>query len=259
VRLAGPAGARSRRRDLRGWAGPAGAIILAVGALAGSGCENNIERSAQLAKQRPAVAHQTGLTVTRLNPDVQVVSTLTLHDENGTAAVVTLRNTSARALREVPIAIAVRSARGASLYTNAAPGLSAALVSAPLLEPHREFTWIDDQVQLAGGSAASVSARIGLAPAVSGQIPQLSVTGVHLVEGSSNGLAGAGVVVNHSGVAQQELVVYAVARRGGRVVAAGRAVLPQAPAHSSTPFEVFFVGSPRGAALAVSAPPTTLG
>ncbi len=100
---------------------------------------------------------------------------------------------------------------------------------------------------------------MGLSPAVGGAMPRLSVTGVHSFEDPSSGTGEEGTVVNHSRVSQQQLVVYAVARRAGRVVAAGRAVLPEAKAGQSTPFQVFFIGNPQGAKLEVSAPATTLG
>ena len=67
-------------------------------------------------------------------------------------------------------------------------------------------------------------------------------------------------VVNRSAVDQRELVVYALARRGGKVVAAGRAVLPQAAGSgSSTRFQLFLVGDPTGARLEFEPPPTLLG
>jgi hypothetical protein len=53
--------------------------------------------------------------------------------------------------------------------------------------------------------------------------------------------------------------VYGLARRGGRIVAAGRAVLPEVAANASAPFQAFLVGAPQGATLEASAPPTTLG
>lgn len=235
------------------------AAALVLVALTLTGCESNIERSARLAKlvHHPARA-QTGLVVTRENPHVQVLATAVLHDENGTAAVVTLRNDSSQSLRDVPIAITLHGASGATLYQNNAPGLSGALVSAPLLRPGQQLDWIDDQVQ-ASGTPGALSVRVGEAPSASGELPQLSVQGVHLSEESASGPSAEGTVVNHSPVTQQELVVFAVGRRGGRIVAAGRAVLPTAPAHSSTPFQVFFIGNPKGAALQVSVPPTTLG
>jgi hypothetical protein len=54
-------------------------------------------------------------------------------------------------------------------------------------------------------------------------------------------------------------VVFMVARRSGQIVAAGRAVHPEVAARSPLPFQVFFIGDPRGARLRASAPATTVG
>ncbi|HYM55368.1 MAG TPA: hypothetical protein VES97_08400, partial [Solirubrobacteraceae bacterium] len=97
------------------------------------------------------------------------------------------------------------------------------------------------------------------APAAAGAIPRISVQGTRLYEDPTNGVGAEGTVVNHSAIGQRELVVYAVARRGGRIVAAGRAVVPVLAPNLPTRFQVFFVGSPQGAQLAFEAPPTTLG
>jgi len=100
--------------------------------------------------------------------------------------------------------------------------------------------------------------RVGGAPATDAQLPSIAAMGVHIAESSSE-VGAEGTVVNSSSVTQQELVVYAVGLRAGKIVAAGRAVLPNAPANATTPFQVFFIGNPKGASLQVSAPPTTLG
>jgi hypothetical protein len=92
---------------------------------------------------------------------------------------------------------------------------------------------------------------------MSGTPPRVSVGGVHTFADPTNGVGVEGTVTNSSKVAQQKLVVYVVARRGGRIVAAGRAVLPEVPAARGTPFQVFCIGSPQGAQLEASAPPTT--
>jgi hypothetical protein len=168
-----------------------------------------------------------------------------------------LHNGSAKAQRALPIAITVKDASGSSVYTNSTPGLSATLVSVALLPAHGALTWIDDQVT-APASARSVSARIGEGAAARGAIPQLRVAAPQL-NASPSGVTAEGMVVNDSRVTQQELVVYALARRAGRIVAAGRAVLASVPAGASTPFQVFFIGDPRGAQLQVDAPATTLG
>jgi hypothetical protein len=233
-------------------------VPLLLAALVLTGCESNIERSAALAKlAHHSTQTERGLVVTRENPDVRVLSTTVLHEANGTAAVVSLRNDSSKPLRDVPIAITLHGPSGETLYQNNAPGLSIPLVSAPLLVPGQQFDWVDDQVQ-ASGTPGTLSVRVGESPTASGTLPQIAVQGVHLTEESAGGTSAEGTAVNHSAVAQQELVVFAVARRGGRIVAAGRAVLPSLAAHASASFQVFFIGNPKGAALQLSAPATTL-
>jgi hypothetical protein len=240
-----------------------GAVLLA--ALALGGCESSQEKSARLEKAakveraRNPVQASRGLSITQASREVRVVATQVLHSPEGDAAVVTLRNTSAHALRDVPIAITVKDAAGGTLYQNNAPGLEAALTSVPLLAPAAQVTWIDDQVQAggAGGAPLTVSALVGEAPQVPASVPKIAVKGVHLTEEAGSAGA-AGTVSNDSGVAQHGLVVYGVARRGGRIVAAGRAVLSEVAAHGSSPFQVLFIGAGAGAKLEVSAPPSTL-
>jgi len=234
---------------------------LALLALALTGCQTSAEKSAELEKEAMLHASKTvskGLLITQQSTRVKVLRAIVVSGTEGSAVVVTLHNTSAQALRDVPVAITVRDAGGTTVYSNSAPGLTRTLVSAPLIAAHGELSWIDDQVP-AGGRAASVSAKVGEATSVTGAVPSISVEGSRLFEDPTNGVGAEGTIVNHSGVAQQELVVYALALRSGGVVAAGRGVLPLVPAGGSTPFQVFFIGSPQGAQLAVSAPPTTLG
>jgi hypothetical protein len=235
------------------------AAALLLLALALTGCETNEERHAALVRQdRRATPAASGLVVRRASPYVKVVGTTVLRDENGIAAVVRLRNVSAHALREVPIAIALREPGGRIFYQNNLPGLSAPLTHAPLLMPGQSFEWIDDQISTSG-TPGSLSARVGLAPVTGPHPPDIAVTGLHIFDDPTNGIGAEGTVVNRSSISQQELVVFALGTSGGRIVAAGRAVLPLASANSSTPFQVFFIGNPKGASLQASAPPTTFG
>ncbi len=260
------------------------AAVAALAVLAFTGCESNAQRSAKLEKAALAerLAHpqamSKGVTVTRENPKVKVLQTAVIHDENGVAAVVVARNESARALRAAPIAIAVSDAKGAVLYQNNSPGLDSTLVSVPVLEPRAQTVWIDDQIQ-AAGVPAKLSARIGegppatgpsatgpsatgppkTGPSATGPEPVVSVSGVHTFEDPSNGVGVEGTVSNGSKVAQQKLVIYVVGRRGGRIVAAGRAVLSELGAGQSTAFQVFCIGSPQGAKLEASAAASAAG
>jgi hypothetical protein len=236
----------------------AATALALLALLALSGCESTQEKSAQLEK----TAHHThlaerGLSIARASTDVSVLDAVLVHGAEGAAAVVTLRNDSARALRDVPIAITVKNAGGNTVFQNDAPGLEVALTSLGSLPAHGVATWVDDQVPASGGPA-SVTAIAGEAPAVSGALPQIEVAGVHPSEESGSATV-AGTVRNRSSVTQQSLVVYVVARRGGRIVAAGRAILPEVAPGASVPFQAFLVGTPTGARLEASAPASTFG
>lgn len=223
-----------------------------------SACETTAEKSAKLEK----AAHHTrlaekGLTITKPSGEVRVLSATLVHGHEGNAAVIALHNTSAHALRAVPIAITVKDAHGTVLFQNDSAGLEPALTSLGSLPAHGQAIWIDDQI-LASGTPASVSAIVGEAPSVSGAMPRIEVQGVHTSEeGGTQGAAG--TVHNGSSVTQQNLVVYVLARRAGQVVAAGRAVLPEVGAGASLPFQAFLQGDPSGARLKASAPASTFG
>jgi len=231
------------------------ALLLA--ALALSGCGTTQEESAKLEKTAKhfALAHK-GLTIARASTQVHVLEATVVHDSEGAAAAVTVRNASSHTLRSVPTAITVRSAGGQTLYQNNAPGLEAALTQISSLPAHGTVTWVDDQVPTAGGPA-SVSAIAGEVPPASGPEPRVEVQGAHLAEASTGEVSG--TVRNSSSVAQQRLVVYVPARRGGKIVAAGRAILGEVAAGAPVPFHAFLVSSPAGAQLEASAPASTFG
>ncbi len=241
-------------------AGRACGLLGALAAVAVlSGCESSQEKSAKLERAAKLVARNApkGLSVTRPSARVRVTSTDIVSGSEGTAVLVTLHNGSAVAERELPIAITVTGANGRKVYTNTTPGISHALVSVPLVPAHATFVWIDDQVPATAAEARSVNATVGEGTPAHGAAPSITVSGAHIVNDPSNGIGGEAQVRNHSGTEQHELVLFATATRGGRVVAAGRSVVPQLAAGASASVQVFFVGSPAGAQLALTAPPTT--
>jgi hypothetical protein len=236
------------------------AVALALGALALSGCETTAEKSAKLERQakRVTLQQEKGLTITRESSSIEVTEATVLHSSERAAAVVTLKNRSAHAQREVPIAIAVKDARGRTLFQNNEPGLEHALVSIPSIPAHETVVWVDDQLP-AGGQPASVGARVGQAPPVAGQLPQLAITRAKLSEDPASGMIAEGTVANRSKVAQSGLVLFALARSAGRIVAAGRAVVPELAPGASAPFQASLVGDAYGASLQVFAPPASFG
>jgi hypothetical protein len=231
------------------------ALVLVAVAL--SGCESTQEESAKLEKTAKhfTLAHR-GLTIAHASTQAQVLGATVLRSSEGAAAAVTVRNSSSHTLRAVPIAITVKGTRGQTVYENNAPGLEAGLTSISSLPAHGSVTWVDDQVPSAG-EPASISAVAGEASAASGPEERIEIGALHLGEASTGETSG--TLRNRSSITQQKLVVYVLARRGGRIVAAGRAVLPEAAPGVSVPFQAFLVGSATGAKLEASAPASTFG
>lgn len=243
---------RGRKRSYRSALAPLLAGLMAVSFC---GCETTQEKSAALERQaKHTTLAQRGVSVSRENPSVRVLGSAVVHSSVGTAVAVALRNTSGHTLADAPIELTVRDGKGSVLYQNNTPGLQASLTQVPLLEPGKTMIWVDDQVQVAG-TPASASALVGEGKAAS-TTPTLAVTSARSSTVGAEA-SESGSVANRSGVSQTNLVVYAIARRAGKIVAAGRAVLPEVEAGTSVPFQIYFVGNPRGAQIEVSAPATT--
>jgi hypothetical protein len=86
----------------------------------------------------------------------------------------------------------------------------------------------------------------------------VSVTRPRLEQDPVSGVAAVGFAANRSRVEQRKVVIFAVARKGRRVVAAGRAQINRLKAGQRARFTIFFIGDPRGARISLEAPPTTM-
>jgi hypothetical protein len=226
--------------------------VLALAALALAGCESSQAKSARLAKLAKGGKKETGVVVKHANPDVEVVGKRLVRDRYGAAAVVQLR--SKRTQADLPIALAVAD------YRNDLPGLEHSLTHVPLVPAGETALWVDDQVKASGaaGVGAGVGVKVGTSTArVPGRLPKLVATGL-VLEPDPSGAFTRGRLRNDSAVEQRNVMVYAVAQRGGKVVAAGRAGIERLKAHGSATFKVFWIGDPKGAKVQVFAPPTVL-
>lgn len=234
-------------------------LLVAAAGVALSACQTTQELSAQRARSAKKLVAEKGLTIGRANPLVAIRTTAVLQDANGIAAVVELRNTGRAAQARLPVAISVTDAKGRPLYRNNLAGLEDSLVSMPLLERGQDAFWVNNQVT-ATGKPAKVRATVGMAKGrLPANVPSLEVSGVRLTSDSGSVIA-KGTIANKSTVAQRRVTIFCVARRGSRIVAAGRAIVDRVPPTGGkpTPFTVFFIGNPKGAKLSFSAPPTVL-
>ncbi len=231
-------------------------VLAGLVLLGAAGCESTQDKSARLAESSGAVAVEQGVKVTRSSSDVRVVDTVVITDENGSAVVVRMRNESARALADVPVALDVLDAAGETVFTNATPGLDRSLTHATVIPAKGETVWVNDQV-FASSPPARATAKVGApedkAPPDAAAI-RIGTT--KLTEDPVSGLAAAGTVTNPGSKDQRRVLLTAVARKGEKVVAAGRGVIPRVRAGKRARFRIFFIGDPTGAELTVNATPS---
>jgi hypothetical protein len=239
-------------------------LIAAAGTLAIVGltaCQSTQDRSAELAKKsKTLLTGEKGLKVTKESTDVRAVSATVLSDINGSALVVLLKNDSDQALTNIPISVDVLDAKGKSVYKNNLPGLDPGLVAMPYMTPHSEAYWVNDQV-LATGKPKTAKVKVGASDTTfSGTLPDIVVTPPALEGDPVSGLDVTGTVINKTGADQSRLLLFAVAKKGDTVVAAGRGAIdhlkaevkPNSPVH----YHIYFIGNPKGAKTTVTSFPT---
>ncbi|MEY2515811.1 MAG: hypothetical protein QOJ89_3169 [bacterium] len=234
--------------------------MVCVAAMTTAGCESSQTRSARLKAASVNRAPEQALKITTQNPDVRLTATAIVNDVKAkrSAAAITLRNTSDHTLAALPLLFEVSDAAGKPVFTNNSAGASLDLVSVPSLAPGATLTWVDDAI-VNVNAGREVTARVGTAAPASARVPAPRISGVRIERDEGGAATAVGRVVNASPIAQQRLVVFATARRGGRIVAAGRAVVPLLrPGRKGARFTVFFVGDPAGAKLTLQAPPVSL-
>jgi hypothetical protein len=236
------------------------AFAVAVIALATTGCQSTQSKSAEIGAELGPVKQEKGLKIGKESKDVKVVSTALLTDEAGSAVVVVVRNRSSRDLANVPIAIDVLDAKGKSVYRNDLPGLESALTSIPYVAAGEEATWVHDQV-LASGKPKSVKAVVGEGGTpFSGKTPEFTISEPKLEGDPYSGVVAGGNVENKSGGKVDRLLIYAVARQGDEVLAAGRGAIEKIKAEPKPlPYNVYFIGDPSGGDVEVTAFPTLPG
>jgi hypothetical protein len=232
-------------------------IVLGCAACGLSACESTADKSARIAREGKAAVQDAGTLKIQHNADLAVARAVVVRGEGGAAAAaVEVRNRGARGQRDVPVLIDVRDAKGGSVYKNDAVGLQPALQRLASVRAHRSAWWVNDQVT-AADPPRTVRARVGAAPAAAA-IPDVSLEDVHF-DGDATGRYLTGTVVNPSKAVLRNVPIFAVALKGRRVVAAGRALVPKLPAAGGRKpihFRLFFVGDPRGARVALTVAPT---
>jgi hypothetical protein len=224
-------------------------------------CQSTQSRSAELEKDgAKTLLADSAVKIEKESTDVKVTSATVLSDPNGSAVVVGLHNSSEENLVDVPILVDVIDAKGKSVYTNAIPGIEPALASVPYIAAGGDVEWVNDQV-LASGKPKSVKVKVGAsADSYSGPMPKIEVSAPKIEGDPVSGVEATGTVVNKTGEDQDRLLLYAVGRSGGRVVAAGRGAIEHLKAGTKPlHYDIFFIGDPTGTELELTEFPTLPG
>ena len=236
-----------------------GLLVLGMGLLAGSlsACESTQDESARIGREGShRTSAPTSLKLGAANREVRVSDTTVLSSGGRSAVAAKLTSTAASSQADIPLLLTVTGTTGKSVYSNQAGGLEASLQRMALLRAHQSGWWVDDQV-LTSQTAKAATVRVGTGRRVVGASVALRTRGVSTSEQGGISVV-SGTVVNGSSTSQSKVPVFAVAQRGGKVIAAGRAVVPELPGRvgASASFQVFLVGNPAGAPIELTAVPT---
>jgi hypothetical protein len=238
----------------------AGVALCLLAAAGLSACESSQSKSAKLAKLAKRSATLSTVKAGAANPDVKVTATTLLTNKDGAKAVVVALADSGASQAAVPIQIVAKDAAGKALYKNDIQGLQASLQQMAFVAKAQRSYWVHDQI-VAVTPPKRITVQVGKATAPAPTaVPDIRLENTHLDNGDTSGLVATGTVKNFSKIPQRNLPIYAVATRGGKVVAAGRAIvelLNPEPQKKPTIFRIFFVGNPKGAQLDVHAVPST--
>ena len=235
------------------------AALLLLAPLVLTACESTQSRSAKLEAEGANLVKTKTIDVGAANRKVNVVDKTVITDQYGSVVVVQLENKSDQGLADAPIAINVKDKAGRSVYRNNSAGVETGLIQVPVIKPRDQVYWVNDQV-LATGEPASVDVKVGEAPKqLPDDIPQIDVSEPQIKVDPTSGIEATGTASNKSDIEQTDLVLYAIARKGGKIVAAGRGLIPKLKVGGKTEtYHIFFIGNPTGAEISVIAPPVTL-
>jgi hypothetical protein len=233
-------------------------IALALTVLAATtltACTSSQDKARAIQEQAQAAAPKP-LVIKRPNKDVKVTDTTLLHDQNGDAVVVEVKNESNKMLVNVPILLDIRDGKK-TVYKNDTAGLDFALNHIAVLKPGETFDWVNDQVTAQGKTVkATIGDPEGKAPP--GALPELDVSTPKAGHDFS-GPKVSGTVTDKSKLDQSHLILFAVARQGERIVAAGRGQIKALKIGARpAPYVIYFIGNPVGADVTIQAPPTVL-
>ena len=225
----------------------ASALLLVLSALALAGCVTTQQRNERYKlRANRTLAGRKPLLVTEPSSEVGIVGVTVVRGPRSGAVVVELANHSGRALSDLPISVGV-IAHGRRAYLNRRGGLDFFQTHVAAIAPGARIAWVFTRRRpVARGRPFAV---VGDALRSPTRLPRIVAAPA----------AGRGLRVtlhNTTAVPQYGLPIYALARRGGHYVAAGRATVTELGSSATTTVGVPLVGSRRATSIQLEALPT---
>ena len=231
-------------------------IIAGVGLAVLTGCSTTQQEAARVQINSARIrASQVPLRFSGQSTQIAVTSIrlIALPRVARSAIVVMLRNRGVSSVSDLPVLVGVSLRPGhrvslnqntADYFQNHVPAIGAHAALSFVLTVHRRLP----------GTAVPF-ARIGASATVDvptgNPLPAVQVTSFRQGHGTAKV-----TVRNLSSVPQFQLPVYAVARRRGRSVAAGQALIGELDGGASAQLDLSLIGNLAGATLSLQAPPT---
>jgi len=229
------------------WALGAVALVLVGAVLSGCATTQDANQRASIQADR-TLASRKALELQGTDREVQVVSTTVLNGKDGSAVVAVLRNRGSEPVNDLPIEVGPEGGQP----VNARPNVPYFQSHAPAIAPGEQATWVYVSKDPLGSNRAFV--RVGAHPTR----PLTTANHVSALDtgGKGDGSSVKAEVTNDTGVPQYDLDVYAVARKGGRFVAAGRANVEHLGVTESAHLTLPVIGDAKGAQVQIFAPQT---
>jgi hypothetical protein len=218
--------------------------VLALGGVTACDSTQNKNERAKLGATR-ILESRKPQRVTQANPNVAVTDVALVRGRRSAAIVVELRSRAAEPLTDVPIAVGV-----GKVTLNERRRLDWFQTHVPAIPAGGSVTWVFETRRPLKRPGRPF-ARVGVP-----QTPPISHAQSLPTINASSEPGGRVVVENDSDVPQYGLQVYALARDGGRYVAAGKASLEHLGTGGSKTVRVPLTGRPEECRLTVHAIPT---
>lgn len=226
--------------------------LFLLSALALISCtESNQSRSEKIAAKAKSSVKESQLTISKRNRDVDVARTEVINGDGGVTVVAVELKNSGPEQSNVPLVFDGYGKGKKSLYRNNEAGLQEALQRVGSIPARKTVWWVNDQVPVPG--IERIRAKVGAGK--SGEKPPEVRVGAGRLVDDPDGQFYVGTVQNKSKSTLAALPLYAVGLSGGKVVAAGRAIVQKIGPSGKANYRILLAGKPTGAQLSIYATP----